>query len=120
MSNGQTVYVKSLQDRAGAIVVKNHALRGQFRTCISPSFSGTISGSQPTGRGHTLTRSPLPGWRVAVAPTSPTKASKTAARTQQPEALKVVRAHLQFLRNCMRPPGVKTKIHIGRVMIMDR
>ena len=60
----------SPQDRAGSMV-QNHALCGQFLACFSPSFSGTISGSQPTGCGHTLTRCPLPGWWVAAAPSTP-------------------------------------------------
>ena len=60
----------SLQDRAGSIV-KNHVLRGQFWACFYRPFSGTISESQPTVRGHTLRATPLPGWRVAAPPRPP-------------------------------------------------
>ncbi|MCL2124179.1 MAG: hypothetical protein FWH34_08800 [Desulfovibrionaceae bacterium] len=56
-----------LQTHAGALV-QNHASDGWFRACFFPAYSGAISESQPTVRGHTLTRCPLPGWRVAAAP----------------------------------------------------
>ena len=57
----------ALQDHAG-VFAQNHASDGQFRAWIFPAYSGAISESQPTVRGHTLTRCPLPGWRVRSSP----------------------------------------------------
>ena len=59
-----------LQDPADA-VAQNHVFRGQCRACFCLPYSVTISESQPTVRGHTLTRCPLPGWWVAAAPSTP-------------------------------------------------
>jgi len=58
---------------------------GVFQRVFASAFSGVILKSQPAVRGHTLTRYPLPVWRVVVAPTSPIKASKTATQSQPPE-----------------------------------
>ena len=52
-------------------VVQNQAFDDQLRDCLCLLYSGVISESQPTVRGHTLTRCPLPGRRVAAAPSTP-------------------------------------------------
>ena len=57
-------------------VIQNHAFCGQFCVCFCLPFSGAISKSQPTGCGHTLALCPLPGWRVAAAPSTPAKAKR--------------------------------------------
>ena len=60
----------ALQDYV-AMFVQEHAFCSHFLACFSLPYSGVISESQPTVRGHTLTRCPLPGWRVAAAPSTP-------------------------------------------------
>ena len=62
-------------DRAGT-VAHHHASDGQLWSCFGLPYPGAISKSQPTGCGHTLPRCPLPGWRVAAAPSTPAKAKR--------------------------------------------
>jgi hypothetical protein len=45
----------------------------RFWVFFQAAFSGAILKSQPTVRGHTLTRCPLPGWQVRSAPCPPQK-----------------------------------------------
>ena len=61
------------EDTAGT-TAENHAFDGQFWACLSFPSSASIEESQPTVRGHALSRCPLPGWRVAAAPSTPAKA----------------------------------------------
>jgi len=65
----------------------------------------------------------LPPSRLAggVAPTTPEKPSKAAGKIQQPQSSICWTAHLPVSAgNCVRSAKLKTKIHIGRAMIMDR
>jgi hypothetical protein len=73
----------NIKDHADT-AVKNHAFGGQFCACFCLPFSGAISKSQPTGCGHTLTRCPLPGWRVAAAPSTPAKAKRQSHENGKP------------------------------------
>ena len=65
----------SIKEYVGT-VVQHHVFDGQFAACFFLPSSGAISKSQPTGCGHTLLRCPLPGWRVAAAPSTPAKAKR--------------------------------------------
>ena len=106
----------SIQDRAGSIV-KNHALRGQFL----PSILRRYFGEPAYGMGAHADALPPSRLAGGVAPTTPEKPSKAAGKIQQPQSSICWTAHLPVSAgNCVRSAKLKTKIHIGRAMIMDR
>ena len=90
----------------------------QFLPCFSLPFSGTILSSQPTGWGHTLTRSPLPGWRVALPPRPPKSHRKPQAKySNRSPAFAGLRTY-HFLRKlCARRGKEKSRITIYQAIV---